>query len=122
MTSMSMKTMLSGQIWLYSADPTVGDEIGKTRPAVIVSNNEMGTLRLKVIAPITGWNEVFESVVWMVKVDPNRNNGLSKRSAIDTFQVRSVSQQRLIKQIGTLSDETMEEVSKALGIVINVTN
>jgi mRNA interferase MazF len=46
--------MLRGQIWLYSADPTVGDEIGKTRPAVIVSNNEMGTLRLKVISPITG--------------------------------------------------------------------
>jgi hypothetical protein len=39
--------MLRGQIWLYSADPTVGDEIGKTRPVVIVSNNEMGTLRLK---------------------------------------------------------------------------
>jgi hypothetical protein len=35
MISMSMKTMLRGQIWLYSADPTVGDEIGKTRPAVI---------------------------------------------------------------------------------------
>jgi mRNA interferase MazF len=46
--------MLRGQIWLYSADPTVGDEIGKTRPAVIVSSNEMRTLRLKVIAHITG--------------------------------------------------------------------
>ena len=114
--------MLRGQIWLYSADPTVGDEIGKTHPAVIVSSNEMGTLRLKVIAPITGWNEVFDSVVWMVKVEPNSNNGLSKRSAIDTFQVRSVSQQRLIKQIGTLADETMAEVSKALGIVLNVAN
>jgi mRNA interferase MazF len=122
MISMSMKTMLRGQIWLYSADPTVGDEIGQTRPAVIVSSNEMGTLRLKVIAPITGWNDVFDSVVWMVKVEPNSNNGLSKRSAIDTFQVRSVSQQRLIKQIGTLSNETMLEVSKALGIVLNVAN
>ena len=122
MISMSMKTMLRGQIWLYSADPTVGDEIGKTRPAVIVSSNEMGTLRLKVIAPITVWNDVFDSVVWMVKVEPNSNNGLSKRSAIDTFQVRSVSQQRLIKQIGSLSDETMAEVSEALGIVLNVAN
>ncbi len=91
--------MLRGQVWLYSADPTVGDEIGKTRPAVIVSSNEMGTLRLKVIAPVTGWNEVFDSVVWMVKIDPNSDNGLRKRSAIDTFQVHSVSQQRLIKQV-----------------------
>jgi mRNA interferase MazF len=38
--------MLRGQISLYSADPTVGDEISKTRPAVIVSSNEMGTLRV----------------------------------------------------------------------------
>jgi mRNA interferase MazF len=114
--------MLRGQVWLYSADPTVGDEIGKTRPAVIVSNNDLGVLRLKVIAPITGWNEAFSSAVWMVKIEPNSDNGLSKRSAVDTFQVRSVSQQRLIKQVGTLSDEIMDEVSKALGIVLNIAN
>jgi mRNA interferase MazF len=98
--------MLRGQVWLYSADPTVGDEIGKTRPAVIVSNNELGLLRLKVIAPITGWNEAFASAAWMV----------------DTFQVRSVSQQRLIKQIGILSDTTMYEVSKALSVVLDIGN
>jgi mRNA interferase MazF len=115
MTSMSMKTMFRGQVWLYNADPSIGDEIGKTRPAVIVSNNELGVLRLKVIAPITGWNEAFSSAAWMVKIEPNSENGLSKRSSVDTFQVRSVSQQRLIKQVGTLSDEIMDEVSKALG-------
>ena len=114
--------MLRGQVWLYSADPTVGDEIGKIRPAVIVSNNELGILRLKVIAPITGWNEAFISAEWMVKIEPTNDNGLSKRSAVDTFQVRSVSQQRLIKQIGTLSDEIMDEVSKALSVVLNIGN
>jgi mRNA interferase MazF len=46
--------MLRGQVCLYSADPTVGDEIGK-----IVSNNDLGDRRLKVIAPITGWNKAF---------------------------------------------------------------
>jgi mRNA interferase MazF len=114
--------MLRGQVWIYNADPTVGDEIGKTRPAVIVSNNELGVLRLKVIAPITGWNEAFTSVAWMVKIEPTNDNGLSKLSAVDTFQVRSVSQQRLIKQVGTLSDEIMDEVSKASGIVLNIDN
>ncbi len=46
--------MRRGQIWLDSADLTVGDEIGKTRPCVIVSNDEIGVLRLKVVVPITG--------------------------------------------------------------------
>jgi mRNA interferase MazF len=58
----------------------------------------------------------------MVKIEPNSDNGLSKQSAVDTFQVRSVSQQRLIKQIGTLSDEIMDEVSKALGVVLKIGN
>jgi mRNA interferase MazF len=122
MTSMSMKTMLRGQVWLYNSDPTIGDEIGKTRSAVIVSNNELGVLRLKVIAPITGWNEAFTSAEWMVKIEPTNDNELSKRSAVDTFQVRSGSQQRLIKQVGTLSDEMMDEVSKALSIVLDIGN
>jgi|GEM_PF-4504089 transcriptional modulator of MazE/toxin, MazF len=37
--------MLRGQIWLYRADPTVGDEIGKTRPCVIVSNDDEETIQ-----------------------------------------------------------------------------
>ena len=105
---------------MYSADPTVGDEIGKTRPAIIVSNDDIGVLRLKIIVPITGWQEVFEQVAWMVKIEPSSDNRLSKRSAADTFQVRSVSQQRLIKQIGTLSSEIMAEISTALAVVMKI--
>jgi mRNA interferase MazF len=83
---------------------------------------DLGVLRLKVIAPITGWNEAFTSATWMVKIEPTNDNGLSKRSAVDTFQVRSVSEQRLIKQVGTLSDAIMDEVSRALGVVLNIGN
>jgi mRNA interferase MazF len=112
--------MRRGEVWLYSADPTVGDEIGKTRPAVIVSNDDIGVLRLKIVVPITGWQEVFEQVTWMVKIEPTSENGLSKRSTADTFQVRSVSQQRLVKHIGTLSDEIMGSINNALAIVMKI--
>ena len=111
--------MRRGQIWLYNSDPTVGDEIGKTRPAVIVNSDEIGTLRLKIIVPITGWNDAFSGVVWMVRIEPSAENGLSKLSAADTFQVRSISQQRLIRQLGTLSDEVMQAITKALSIVLS---
>ena len=50
--------------------PTVGDEIGKTRPCVIVSNDEIGVLRLKVVVPITGWNDIFAQIPWMVRIEP----------------------------------------------------
>jgi mRNA interferase MazF len=114
--------MLRGQIWLYSADPTIGDEIGKTRPCVIVSNDEIGILRLKVVVPITGWNDAFTEVPWMVRVEPTPDNRLSKLSAADAFQVRSVSQQRLIRQVGTLTDETMQGISQALAVVLNISS
>ena len=51
--------MRKGEIWLVRLDPTVGDEIGKTRPVVVVSDDEVGILRLKVIVPITAWNDLF---------------------------------------------------------------
>jgi mRNA interferase MazF len=107
-------------MWLYNSDPTVGDEIGKTRPAVIVNSNEIGTLRLKIVVPITGWNDAFSGVVWMIRLEPSIENGLSKVSAADTFQVRSISQQRLIRQLGTLTDEQMQAISQALATVLSI--
>jgi mRNA interferase MazF len=115
-----MKIMLRGQIWLFNSDPTIGDEIYKTRPAVIVSNDEIGVLRLKVVVPITSWNEVLDGVAWIVRLEPSIDNGLSKTSAADTFQVRSVSQQRLIRQVGVLSDEYMQSISAALAVVLKI--
>ncbi|NEQ97918.1 MAG: type II toxin-antitoxin system PemK/MazF family toxin [Cyanothece sp. SIO2G6] len=112
--------MRRGQLWLYGADPTVGDEIGKTRPCVIVNNDEIGVLRLKVVVPVTGWNEAFTQVPWMVRLEPTPENGLSKSSAADAFQVRSVSQQRLIRQVGILDDAMIQEISKALAIVLDI--
>ncbi len=50
----------------------------------------------------------------MVKLEPTIENRLSKLSIADTFQICSVSQQRLIKQVGTLDDATMQEISQAL--------
>jgi len=63
--------MRKGEIWLVRLDPTVGDEIGKTRPVVVVSDDEVGILRLKVIVPITAWNDLFSPLDWMVRLEPS---------------------------------------------------
>jgi mRNA interferase MazF len=117
---MSTLNMLRGQIWLYDSNPSVGDEIGKIRPAIIVNNDAMGVLRLKIVVPITGWNNAFVDVPWLVRIEPDVDNGLSKTSVADTFQVRSISQQRLIKPIGSLSVATMAEISQALATVLSI--
>ncbi|MEG4204201.1 type II toxin-antitoxin system PemK/MazF family toxin [Microcoleus sp. Pol7_A1] len=112
--------MRKGEIWLVRLNPTVGDEIGKTRPVVVVSDDEVGILRLKVIVPITAWNDLFSPLDWMVQLEPTSKNGLTKVSAADAFQVRSVSQQRFVRQLGTLSETIMEEIAEALTIVLDL--
>ena len=112
--------MNQGEIWLVNLDPTVGAEINKTRPALIINDNRLGKLPLKVIVPITGWKEHYSVAPWMIKIEPHEDNGLSKISSIDCFQIRSVSQQRLVEKIGEItSDETakvQEGILKILGI------
>src|SRR3989337_1824265 len=99
-----MRTMQRGEIWLVNLDPTVGSEIRKTRPAVIVSSDLVGILSLKVIVPLTAWKDRYSKAPWMVRVDPETQNGLTKPSTADGLQVRSVSQQRLVKRLGMLQD------------------
>lgn len=112
--------MNRGDLWIINLDPTLGAEIKKTRPAIIVNNNAIGILPLKVIVPITDWKDRYSVAPWMVKIEPNETNGLDKSSVADTFQVRSVSQERFVQKIGIVADETMEEIAKALAIVLKI--
>jgi mRNA interferase MazF len=109
-----------GEIWLVNLDPTVGAEIKKERTAVIISNDSIGKLPLKVIVPITEWREHYAAVPWMVRIRPDTINSLDKESAVDTFQIRSVSKERFTKRIGSLSDPILQEIVTAITAVITV--
>jgi mRNA interferase MazF len=112
--------MRRGEVWLISLDPTVGAEIKKTRPAVIVSDDAIGILPLKVIVPITEWKDRYAVAPWLVRLEPDAENGLDKPSAADAFQVRSVAQERFVRRLGKLSDTTMQEVTRALAAVLSI--
>jgi mRNA interferase MazF len=109
--------MNRGEIWLVNLGPTVGSEIKKTRPAVIVSSDLVGILPLKIVVPFTDWKDRYETASWMVLIEPDEQNGLSKCSAADGLQVRSISNQRLVKQLGIL---TPIQVAQIVQAVVNV--
>lgn len=92
------------QIWLVTFYPVIGQEIGKTRPAVVVNGDQAGRLKLRTVVPITDWKDVYAHYPWMIKITPNAANHLSKDSAIDCFQVKSLSTQRFVKQIGMVDN------------------
>jgi mRNA interferase MazF len=111
---------LQNEIWLLNLDPTIGAEIQKTRPAVIVNDNAIGKLPLKIIVPITDWKDRYEIAPWMIKIEPDKLNNLSKSSAIDCFQIRCVSEDRFVKQLGMISDQVSDEIKVALSKVLSI--
>ena len=112
--------MRRGEIWLINLDPTIGAEIRKTRPAVIVNDDAIGILPLKVIVPITDWKDRYAVAPWMVRLEPDVTNGLEKPSVADAFQVRSVSQDRFVRRLGVLSDAAMKTIAQALAVVLSI--
>lgn len=108
-----------GEIWEVEFFPNVGSEIGKKRPALVVSHDLIGKLPLKTIVPITGFSSSFSAFPWMIKVLPNKDNGLSKVSAIDCFQVRSFSIKRFIKKIGILDSDMLLEIHSTILKTLN---
>ena len=112
--------MKQSEIWLINLDPTVGAEIRKTRPAVIVNDDALGKLPLKIIVPITDWKNRYEIAPWMTKLEPGKQTGLTKTSAADSFQVRSVSQERFVKRIGVLPNAIMNEIKVGLAKVLSI--
>lgn len=109
--------MKKGDIWRINLDPTIGAEIKKTRPCIILNNDMVGKLALKVIAPLTDFKEHYKLVPWMVVIEPSSENGLTKTSVIDLFQVRSLSQKRLIEKIGKVDESILQDCRVALDVV-----
>ncbi len=112
--------MKQSEIWLIDLDPTKGAEIQKKRPAIIVNDDRLGKLPLKIIVPITDWKDRYDIAPWMVKIEPNMVNGLSKTSSADCFQIRSLSQERLIKKLGSIDSATLNQIKEAIRKVLDL--
>jgi mRNA interferase MazF len=112
--------MRRSEVWLINLSPSLGAEMQKIRPAVIVNDNQIGILPLKVIVPITDWKDRYVQAAWMVRLEPSAENGLIKTSCADAFQVRSLSEERFVRRLGALKAETMTDIERALRIVLKI--
>ena len=107
-----------GEVWNVDFNSTIGSEIQKIRPAVVISSNGVGVLPIKVVVPITGWQDRFLRNIWHVAVEPNATNGLRKVSAVDVMQIRAVAEERFLEKLGTLNASLMQEITAAIAAVI----
>ncbi|MBM3241231.1 type II toxin-antitoxin system PemK/MazF family toxin [Candidatus Poribacteria bacterium] len=107
-----------GEIWLVNLDPTIGVEIRKTRPVVVVSSDAVGALPIRLVAPLTEWKDYFAQNVWHVKLAPDNTNGLTKTSAVDTLQLRGVDTRRFVQKFGSVSPAARRLIVAAIAAVI----
>ncbi|MGC9355992.1 MAG: type II toxin-antitoxin system PemK/MazF family toxin [Mariniphaga sp.] len=95
------------QIILVNLDPTIGSEIKKTRPCVVISPNEMNKyLRTVVIAPMTTSSKKYPT---RVKIKHDKKIGW-----VVLDQIRTIDRQRIIKVFGELQDFEIQELKSVL--------
>jgi mRNA interferase MazF len=114
----TVPTPVRGEIWLIDFDPSVGAEMRKLRPALVVSLDAIGRLPLRIVVPITDWKPRYSSYPWLVAVPADPNNGLSRDSGADAFQTKSVSLHRFSRRLGVVTAEQMEAVASAIALCV----
>ncbi len=94
------------EIHLVKLNPTVGSEIQKTRPCIVISPNEMNVLKTVIVAPMTskGFDFIFRP-----KIKFEKKDGL-----VLLDQIRTVDKTRLVKKLGNVDKLTSKEISKIL--------
>jgi mRNA interferase MazF len=92
----------------------------KVRPALVLSSDALGRLPIKLVAPITEWKQSFERHIWHVPIEPDETNGLTKKSAVDALQLRSLDISRFQQRIGRIPADLMEEVALSVGLVVEM--
>jgi len=102
--------MKQSELWYADLNPVIGSEQAGLRPVVIVSGNLANTyLNTVICCPLTSKIKNYKGNVVLV---PNAYNKLKKDSEILTFHIRSLSKERLVKKIGAISEEELNQIKK----------
>lgn len=106
------------EVYYVSFDPTVGVEIRKTRPALIIQNDVGNTHSpATIVAAITSsTREIYPYEVSL----PAGEGGLPRNSIVLLNQIRTIDKKRLGRKLGTISAETMRKVERALAISLGL--
>ncbi len=109
-----------GEIYLTALDPTLGREIKKTRPALIVQNDISNRLSgVTIVAPITSTVRFPLNPVHVL-LPADQATGLSVVSVAVFNQIRAVDTLRLIKKLGSVDEATLARVDEAISISLGL--
>ena len=117
-----MRDYRCGSIWLVNFDPSVGTEIGKTRPALIVSPTDFNQIRSKVtLLPISSTVVRAKKIApVIVRVPASSENGLNRESTIVAIEPSTFDKSRLVKYLGQIESCFFAEVRSILKLYLDL--
>jgi mRNA interferase MazF len=108
--------MKQGEIWYADLNRGKGSEQLGFRPVIIISGNLMNQyLSVVITCPLTTKIKNYKGNVIL---EPNETNGLSEKSEIMVFHIRSVSKDRLVKEIGNITEKELGELKQGLNDIL----
>ena len=115
---MELSKIERGEVFLVDLNPIIGAEIGKARPAVVISNNlnNIHADTVTVIPITSAIGKIYPFEVFIKK----KEGGIEKDSKAKTNQIRTIDKRRLIKKLGPLKKETIKEIEKAILIHLGI--
>ena len=108
-----------GEVWLVALDPTVGSEIQKTRPAVVVQNDHSNrTASTTLVAPVTSRlrPQLYPTEAFI----PAGEGGCRVDSVVLARQLRRVDHARLVRRLGRVKPQTVRAIDQALLITLSL--
>lgn len=113
---MNLSNFSIGDVIKVNLDPTIGHEQKKTRPCMVI--NVHPRLSLVTVFPITDSNGKAGKV--FVEIKDLNTAGLNKESVIDTYQIRTISTDRIIQKMGHISDGEIFECRKNIALIYEI--
>lgn len=108
--------MKQGEIWYADLSPVISSEQAGKRPVVIISGNLLNEyLPVEICMPLTTKIKGYKGDVIL---QPNAQNGLKQASEVLTFQIRSLSKNRLLEKTGNISTDEIELLKKYFGEIL----
>jgi mRNA interferase MazF len=100
------------EVYLVNLDPTIGVEMKKTRPCLIISPDEMNCqVQSVIVAPLT---TRYRNIPSRIKIEASASNGLSETSYIALDQIKTIDKIRCAKKKGKISDTDAMKVADLL--------
>ncbi|OGI20171.1 MAG: hypothetical protein A3B68_01095 [Candidatus Melainabacteria bacterium RIFCSPHIGHO2_02_FULL_34_12] len=117
---MVSKEIRQNEIWLVNYEPSRKGELGKTaRPSIVVQNNE-GCVLLDTITVIPTSTKIEQYDEIYIYLKPTKQNGLNKPSAAICSHLYTISKNNFIKKIGTLNQQEIETITRAITLHLDI--